>query len=156
MPASDRLIAFLTEREKEVPNEYQDTMGLWTVGIGHLLHEKDHVAKAVLIGGVVCPFPLTHEQCVALLHQDLAPAEVAVAKLVKVTLTHGEFDCLTSFTFNVGAGAFQTSTLLRRLNLGDYQAVPEQLRRWVKDSRTKKTVQGLVNRREKEIALWAS
>jgi lysozyme len=152
----DRLLAFLTEREGEFPTEYKDSMGLWTVGIGHLLHGTEHAQKAVLIDKVKCSFPLSHEQCVNLLLQDLAPAKATVDKAVKVVLTKGEEACLTSFTFNVGSGAFLDSTLLRRLNVGDYQAVPDQLRRWVKDSRTKLTVQGLVNRREKEILLWSS
>jgi lysozyme len=65
---------------------------------------------------------------------------------------------LVSFVFNVGVGAFQTSTLLRLLNASDYLSVPTQLRRWNKE--TIKGVErpnvGLTNRREKEITLWNS
>ena len=59
---------------------------------------------------------------------------------------------LVSFAFNVGDGAFRSSTLLRLLNQGQYDQVPAQLRRWNMDNGH--VVQGLINRRNKEIALW--
>jgi lysozyme len=67
-------------------------------------------------------------------------------------LNQNQFDALVSFAFNVGDGAFRSSTLLRLLNQGQYDQVPAQLRRWNMDNGH--VVQGLINRRNKEIALW--
>jgi len=71
---------------------------------------------------------------------------------VKVALNQNQFDSLVSFTFNTGIQAFADSTLLKMLNQGNYDAVPDQLRRWVRAGGN--VVQGLVNRRENEIKLW--
>jgi lysozyme len=87
-----------------------------------------------------------------LLSQDVKPAEQSVNNGVKVSLNQNQFDALVSFTFNVGGGAFSSSTLLKVLNQGQYDQVPDQLRRWTKSGG--RTVQGLVNRRENEIKLW--
>jgi lysozyme len=87
-----------------------------------------------------------------LLGQDLEGAERTVNEAVTVPLNQNQFDALVSFTFNVGNGAFRGSTLLKLLNQRQYDQVPTQLRRWVMDNGH--VVQGLVNRREKEIALW--
>lgn len=98
---------------------------------------------------------ITEEQANALLMKDLDRFERAVDKLVKVPLNDNQFSALVSFAFNVGEGegGFATSTLLKRLNAGDYGAVPAQLMRWVNDDGKK--LQGLVNRRAAEAGLWA-
>ena len=95
---------------------------------------------------------LTEQQCWDLLEQDLSCFERAVNKEVKVPLTQNQFDALTSFAFNVGITNFWESTLLRLLNKGEYEKVPDQLKRWNKAGG--KVVAGLINRRDKEIALW--
>ena len=72
----------------------------------------------------------------------------AVNDAVEVPLNQDQFDALVSFVFNVGAGAFEGSTLLRLLNEGRYRDVPKQLDRWVKaDGRT---LEGLVRRRKQK------
>jgi len=95
---------------------------------------------------------LTDQQALDLLSQDVQPAEKAVNAGVKVALNQNQFDALVSFTFNVGVGAFTSSTLLKVLNQSQYGAVPDQLRRWNKAGGN--VVQGLVNRRANEISLW--
>jgi lysozyme len=75
-----------------------------------------------------------------------------VNESVTVPLNQNQFDALVSFSFNVGDNAFRGSTLLKLLNQGQYDQVPAQLRRWVRDNGH--VVQGLINRREKEIVLW--
>lgn len=72
---------------------------------------------------------------------------------MEVPLTQQQFDALVSFAFNVGNGAFCDSTLLKRLNAGQYDAVPAQLNRWVKAGG--KTLEGLVTRRAAEGALFS-
>jgi lysozyme len=134
---------------------YRDVAGLWTIGVGHLLTAEELRTGTLRIGDEVVPWRqrgLTEDQAYRLLDQDLAWAVRAVRELVRVPLTPGQFDALVSFTFNVGPDALRTSTLLRRLNAGDYAAVPAQLRRW--RFAKGREIDGLKNRREGEIALW--
>ena len=95
---------------------------------------------------------ITQDQALDLLEQDLRIAERAVNDSVKVPLNQNQFDALVSFVFNVGTGAFRNSTLLRMLNEGQYDQVPNQMRRWNRSGN--RIVNGLINRREKEIKLW--
>jgi lysozyme len=82
------------------------------------------------------------------LMRDVGDAESAIGRCVKVPLSQGEYDAYTSFAFNVGGNAFCASTLVKKLNAGDYQGACAELKRWVYvDGRV---VQGLVNRREAE------
>jgi lysozyme len=95
---------------------------------------------------------LTNQQVIDLLSQDVKPAEQAVNNGAKVPLSQNQFDALVSFTFNVGTGAFNGSTLLKVLNQKQYADVPTQLLRWTRAGG--QVVQGLVNRRQNEIKLW--
>ncbi len=79
---------------------------------------------------------------------DLAQCERAVNRLVKVTLTQNQFDALVSFVFNVGSGNLQSSTLLRKLNSGDYKGAADEFLRWNKAAG--KVMNGLVARRTAE------
>jgi lysozyme len=136
-------------------NEYLDSGGAPTIGIGHLMTRSERMSGKILIKGkpVVYRNGLSVQQCWDLLDQDLDPAEAAVNGGVKVALNQNQFDALVSFVFNVGASAFATSTLLKVLNAGHHDQVPAQLLRWVRDNG--KIVKGLVNRRNKEIELWS-
>ena len=96
---------------------------------------------------------ITKQQALQLLQQDAAKAGAAVKACVKVPLTQSQFDALVSFTFNCGVGAFESSTLLKRLNAGDYGAVPTELRKWVKAGPV--TLPGLVTRRTAEGTLFS-
>lgn len=125
---------------------YLDSVGVWTIGYGHT-------------GSDVRPgLRITQERAEELLRQDLGKFEAAVDRAVKVQLTDNQFGTLVSFAFIVGVGAFQKSTLLRRLNAGDYNAVPAELMKWTKGTinRKKVTIPGLVNRRSAEAGLWAT
>lgn len=96
---------------------------------------------------------ITEAQAEEYLRQDVATAAAAVARAVKVPLTDNQFGALVSFTYNVGVGAFEGSTLLRKLNAGQYDAVPGELARWKFNDG--KVMQGLINRRAAEAGLWA-
>lgn len=96
---------------------------------------------------------ITEAQAQKLLLEDVDRFERAVDRLVKVPLTDNQFAALVSFAFNVGEGAFGKSTLLKKLNAGQYDAVPGELAKWVTSKKVR--MQGLVNRRAAEAGLWA-
>jgi len=95
---------------------------------------------------------ITKEGAEELLREDVKRFEGYVDRLVKVPLTQGQFDALVSFTYNLGPGALEKSTLLDQLNRGDYDSAAEQFGRWVKAGG--KTLAGLVRRRAAERALF--
>ena len=119
--------------------------GYPTIGYGHVvkLQERERFASGI-----------TPEQAEALLRQDVQTAERAVLRLITVPLTDGQFDALVSFTFNLGAGALQRSTLRRKVNRGDHAAVPAEFRKWVWAGGRK--LEGLVKRREAEVSIYMS
>ncbi len=128
---------------------YKDVAGIWTIGYGH--------TSAVGSPQVKPGMTITKAEAEHILLADLSKFEARVEKLVKVPLTDNQFAVLSSFDFNTGE--LHSSTLLKKLNKGNYGAVPGELARWVKatDPNTGKkvTVQGLINRRAAEAGLWA-
>lgn len=116
----------------------------WTIGYGHTSDGFMKVHRGLTI---------TVAQAEAALEFDLNETAAAVDELVKVELSDNQFGALVSFAFNVGTGAFAKSTLLRKLNKGDYAAVPTEMARWVNNDG--KPMKGLVNRRAAEAGLWA-
>ena len=146
----------LAEWEGVKNNVYNDVAGLPTIGVGHLLTAEENDSGKIVINGRPVEYSegLTDLQVMELLTQDLIRFEDVINSAVIVPLNQNQFDALVAFAFNVGTPAFKKSTLLKVLNAEKYTEVPAQLRRWVKAGG--KTVQGLVNRREKEIELWNS
>ena len=112
-----------------------------TIGYGHIRTAK-------------MGMKITEKGAVALLKQDLAWVEAAVNKHVKVALTQPQYDALCSFVYNLGATNFRRSTLLKRLNEGNYTAAANELPRWNKQG--KQVLRGLTRRREAERALFIS
>lgn len=154
MKMSEHGLELIKQWEGFKPDVYKDSAGLPTIGVGHLITKSQQTTGEIVIGGVPVQYAngLTDQQVLDLLSQDVQPAEQAVNNGVKVALDQNQFDALVSFTFNVGVGAFTSSTLLKVLNQSQYDGVPDQLRRWNKAGG--KVVQGLVNRRENEVKLW--
>lgn len=122
---------------------YQDVAGIWTIGYGH--------TSAAGAPKVVAGMKISDQEAVRILRADLAKFEKGVSDLVKVPLTDNQYAALVSFDFNTGS--LHKSTLLKKLNGGDYGAVPAELMKWVNAGG--KRVQGLVNRRAAEAGLWA-
>jgi lysozyme len=154
MQMSEQGLELLKQWEGFKLNVYNDSAGLPTIGVGHLITQSERSSANIVINGVAVKYAagLTDQQVVDLLSQDVQPAEQSVNNGVKVPLNQNQFDALVSFTFNVGGGAFAGSTLLKVLNQRQYTEVPNQLLRWTKAGG--KVVQGLVNRRQNEIKLW--
>lgn len=120
---------------------YRDVNGWPTIGYGHRL-----LAAESYPGGI------TEVQATQLLVSDVSSAGKAVARLVKVPLTQGQFDALVDFCFNLGEGRLASSTLLKILNKGRYADAAEQLLRW--DIAGGEVNAGLKARREAECDLW--
>jgi GH24 family phage-related lysozyme (muramidase) len=97
----------------------------------------------------------TRTQCDEYKHHDLRKFSGSVNHLVKVPLTQSMFDALVSFTYNTGVYAFETSTLLRLLNAGDYAGAAGQFERWNKGE-AGRVLPGLVRRRDAEEKLFRS
>jgi len=116
----------------------------WTIGYGHTSDSFLMVRRGLTI---------TQAQADAALMHDADEAATAIKRLVKVPLTDNQTGALVSFVFNIGIGAFSKSTLLKKLNAGNFNAVPGELAKWVKNDG--KTLSGLVNRRAAEAGLWA-
>lgn len=133
---------------------YADSAGLPTIGVGHLLTQDELTNGKIHIDGKSHKYHdgLPDDVIDRLLLRDLHIAELSVRSNVRVNLTQNQYNALVSFAFNVGVGAFRKSTLLRLLNNSDYESVPYQMRRWVFSAG--RQIQGLKNRREKEIELW--
>ena len=101
--------------------------------------------------GVKMGDTITVPKALERLMRDVGVAESAIGRCVKVPLAQYEYDAFTSFAFNVGTEAFCSSTLVKKLNQGDYAGACSELKRWVYvDGRR---VQGLVNRREAEFQM---
>lgn len=121
---------------------YDDGVGVWTIGYGTTVINGVKVKK-----GDTC----TVEQAKSYMASDLKKFEAAVNK-VTVALNQNQFDALVSLTYNIGTGAFADSTLLKKLNAGDYKGAAVQFDVWVKAGG--KRMQGLVNRRAVERKLF--
>lgn len=81
--------------------------------------------------GVKLGDKITVEEGLERLYRDVGVVESAIARCVKVPLTQGEYDAYASFSFNVGQAAFCGSTLVKKLNAGDYAGACSELKRWV-------------------------
>ncbi len=119
---------------------YQDSVGVWTIGYGHT---GPDVYKGLTI---------SQDEATALLLKDVATAAGCVNRLVTVPLTQDEFDALVDFVFNLGAGNFSTSTLLRDLNAGDFNGAAGQFEKW--DRAGGVVLAGLLRRRQAEANLF--
>ena len=113
---------------------------VWTIGYGRTRNVKE--------GDVV-----NEKQAERDLLEELEEFGYQVLNTVKVSLEQSQFDALTSWTYNLGVGNLQSSTLLKKLNSGDKNSVPSEMLRWNKAAG--KVLAGLTRRREAEAKLWA-
>ena len=120
---------------------YQDSVGVWTIGYGHT---KDVYEGQLAIKKTIERW----------LQEDLEEFESYVSKLVKVELNQNQFDALVAWTYNLGPTNLKESTMLRKLNYGDYESVPDEMRRWNKAGG--EVLNGLVRRRDAEANLFSS
>ena len=133
--------------------------GVWTIGWGHAIMDRGAQltgpgnkarARALYPGGI------TRDQAEALLRGDLVPRAASLCSVLKVGLNDGQFGALMALVFNIGAGNLGASTLLRKVNAGDFAGAAEQFLVWDK-ARVNGVLQplpGLTRRRRAERALF--
>ena len=120
---------------------------------GRPIYDGKWTIYAGLTEGVYEGMIVTETQGEVMFRKELAHFEAAVNRLVKVPLTQGQFDSVCSFAYNCGEGALAGSTLLRKLNKGDYQGAAREFPKWV-NSNGVRNVPGLVRRRAAEAAMF--
>ncbi|PSN18129.1 muraminidase [filamentous cyanobacterium CCP5] len=123
---------------------YRDSVGVWTIGYGHTsMAGPPQVYEGLTI---------TPQQAEEILKRDLGRFEKGVTDAVTISINPNQFAALVSFAFNLGVGALQNSTLLSKLNAGDYQGAANEFPRWVYAGGNQ--LPGLVRRRNAERALF--
>lgn len=115
------------------------TPPVWTIGYGHTPAKRGQT--------------MSHARALQVLRLDLATAERAVNQLVKVGISQDRFDALVSLVLNIGTAAFASSTLLRKLNHGDYKGARAEFIKW--DKAGAGVLPGLHRRRQIEAALFS-
>ena len=129
---------------------------LWTVGVGHVI-DPSHI-KVPLNDRKNLPIPdgwdrqLSATEVDDILAADLASFERGVLRLCPSGLTQSRFYSLVSFSFNVGLGNLQRSTIRMLHNRGEYKAAAEKFLDWSKAGG--KVIPGLLKRRKDEMALY--
>lgn len=139
MTPSPRALDLIKQFEGLKLSAYICPAGVPTIGYG--------TTKGVRMGDTI-----TAAEAERMLAQDVEKFAKGVREAVKVPLEQHEFDALVSFAYNVGLGAFRTSTLLRLLNAGDKEAAAKQFDRWNKAGG--KPLAGLTRRRAAERKLF--
>ncbi|CAB4433178.1 unnamed protein product [Rhizophagus irregularis] len=133
----------IEEFEGFYPNFYKDPVGIKTIGYGHACHVHD-------CSKIQPPISLAEGE--TLLKSDLAVFESCVESLTRTNLNPDQFSALVSFTFNLGCGAYQQSTLRMKLNAGDTKGASLEFAKWVYGGGKK--LPGLVRRRNAERDLF--
>ena len=141
---SDNGMKLLEQFEGLRLEAYLDSAGIATIGWGSIKYPNGNKVK---LGDKT-----TKAQAKEYKLHDLKEFESTVNTSVNVQLSKNQYDALVSLSYNIGSGAFKNSTLLKKLNSGDYKGAAEQFLVWNKVN--SKRVQGLVNRREAERNLF--
>jgi lysozyme len=136
---SNKGLQLLKEVEGFRAKPYKDTGGVWTIGYGTVIRNLN--IKSV-----------TPQEAEELARNAVKHIEVTLNTVVSVPLSQNQFDALVVFIYNVGVQAFENSTLLKLLNEGKYDEAANEFKRWKYDNG--KEIEGLLNRRKKEAALF--
>ena len=148
MNVSGRGIQLIKHYEGVRNRPYRCPAGLWTVGVGHLIGDGKSLPES-------WNRTFTKEEIDGILKSDLRRFELGVHKMLpNMLLRQGEFDALVSFSFNLGLGCFQRSTVRQALLRGDKAQAMESLIKYCKAGG--KILKGLQTRRLDEKALFES
>ena len=146
MSVSNKGVDLICEFEGKRLVAYDDGVGVWTIGFGTIKYPNGVRVKK----GDTC----TLDQAKEYMRHDLIEFEYTVNSSVKAPLNQNQFDALVSLAYNIGSSAFKSSTLVKKLNTGDYQGAADQFNVWVNAGGER--MQGLANRRDKEKLLFLS
>lgn len=146
MQISGRGLALIKQFEGCRLSAYQDSVGVWTIGYGWT---QPVDGKPVCAG-----MTITQSTADSLLASGVVQYVNGVNRLVRVALNQNQFDALVDFAYNLGVAALESSTLLKKLNAGDYRGAADEFPKWNKAGG--KVLNGLVKRREAERALFLS
>lgn len=142
---SQKCVDLVKKFEGLVLHPYLDAVNIPTIGYGNTQYEDG--TKVTMDDP-----PITEERANELLMNHLSEFAEGVMARIKVPVSQNQIDALTSFSYNVGLGAFGSSTLLKLLNKGDYKGASGQFVRWNKAGG--KVLAGLTRRREAERDLF--
>ena len=158
MKAEERVIEMIKHHEGVRLRPYRCPALLWTVGVGHVIEPKHIGVK--LEDRKNLPIPdgwdrtLSMDEVNRILVADLDRFEAGVLRLCPNGLTAGRLGALVSFSFNVGLGNLQRSTIRMKHNRGEYEEAAEAFMMWTKAAG--KELPGLVKRRKDERNLYLS
>lgn len=133
--------AALEQREGKRLRAYRDTVGVWTIGIGH--------TSAAGAPRVTPDLTITSEQCDEIFARDIQKYEVTVDAAIRVPVTQNQFDACVSLCYNIGQGRFAKSTVVKRINAGDIQGAADAFLMWNKPTE-------IMGRRKTERAQFLS
>ena len=156
MNVSDKLIKMLQHHEGVRYKPYRCPAKLWTIGVGHVLYPRQGALKLEERDSVPLEYKddrtFSMEEVDDILRRDLERFERGVERYCPVKLTQGQFDALVSFSFNLGLGVLQRSTLRQKILRGDKSGAAEEILKYNKAGG--KIVKGLVNRRNDEYQIF--
>lgn len=144
MKMTEDALALIRQFEGFRGRAYLCPSGVWTIGYGHTSHAGP---PAVTRGK-----DITESEAETLLRSDVENFAKDVTKLLFRELNDKQFSALVSFAYNIGIGALRTSSVLKAINAGDFDAVPRRLQLWVKAGG--RILPGLVKRRAAEAAMF--
>ena len=156
MKVSAKAIHMIKHHEGVRQKPYRCPAKLWTIGVGHVLYPEQGKLKLDQRDGFALKIEdfrtFSMEEVDAILRTDLDRFERGVEKFCPVALTQGQFDALVSFSFNVGLGTLQRSTLRQKILRGDMEGASEELLKYCMAGG--KVLKGLLNRRKDEQAVF--
>ena len=118
---------------------YQDSVGVWTIGFGHTKGVEE---------GQTCSI----EDAESMLADEMDEYEGYINNMVKVDLQQHEFDALVAWVYNLGPTNLGESTMLKVLNGGQFDRVPDEMNRWTRAGG--EILEGLVRRRQAESLMF--
>jgi lysozyme len=158
MNVSPKAVAIIKHHEGVRQKPYRCPAKLWTIGVGHVMYPEQAklpIDQRESINIRIEDFrEFSMEEVDGILRADLARFERGVEQYITASLTQGMFDALVSFSFNVGLGTLQRSTLRQKLNRGDKEGAAEELLKYCMAGG--KILKGLQNRRIDERNLFLS
>ena len=156
MQISEKCLKMLQHHEGIRQKPYRCPAKLWTVGCGHVLYPRQAQMKLEERDSFLLEErdnrTFSMDEVNEIMKNDLNRFERGVEKYCPVKLTQGQFDALVSFSFNLGIGTLQRSTLRQKVLRGDMEGAAEEFLKYTLAGG--KVLKGLVTRRNDERALF--